>query len=636
MHAGVAPRPVPVDIEDDGVGGECRDARLVQRDGARPASAAATLRSSSSGVASVRKNPLSVTCGMKRPAAARSQRAPSAGERRPRPPRAPGRAEIDRVADVVHGGSLARRGDQPYPRGRIRGGAEAGSLHVAVRTALGPSAHAFSEHLTRKRTREALVFGGAMAVALVHALDDAFLHRGPASASGSTLLAAASRSSAGSAPSPCFPRSGPASVRRSPSCSARSASSTARCTSSTSAAGRARERPDRRARRRGRTRARRPRRRDPVAAPRRGAGTRARAHRVLAVPRRRCSRRSSSSCRWASAITETHKFREPIGAPPSAELPRGGVRRERRRRALRLVPADPQRRHGPGGPRRRRRPPRLGRARVDARPPRLRRAALRRPRARAQRGHAERLGLGLAEGRRGRARVPEGARPRSTRSASARSASRPARTCSSRSPGSGPTSRPSSPTATVAGSFEDAQRVYGVGPMTPFMRRVRDRADHVGDHARPAARGHGGPRDVAAAARRGRAAGEAAGDVYDRAAGDRPVDHWHLPTSATPRRSARRRPRTSSASRRSSTGPCAALSTPRDALGRSGGPASGTIARWPRSGQRTSGRARAPADRGAPVRPRQRLGRRHSRCRRRRTRTSSPTRGTSTPSGTSG
>ena len=45
--------------------------------------------------------------------------------------------------------------------------------------------------VTTARTREALVFGGAMAVAIVHALDDAFLHRGPGVALGQHLLSAA-------------------------------------------------------------------------------------------------------------------------------------------------------------------------------------------------------------------------------------------------------------------------------------------------------------------------------------------------------------------------------------------------------------------------------------------------------------
>ena len=54
--------------------------------------------------------------------------------------------------------------------------------------------------------------------------------------------------------------------------------------------------------------------------------------------------------------------------------------------------------------------------------------ALRRARARRERGHAEQLRLGLGQGRRGRARLPGAAPPTSTRSGSARSASRPAPT----------------------------------------------------------------------------------------------------------------------------------------------------------------------------------------------------------------
>jgi uncharacterized protein len=42
-----------------------------------------------------------------------------------------------------------------------------------------------------RRSREAVVFGGAIAVALVHALDDAFLHRGPGVGLGQHALAAA-------------------------------------------------------------------------------------------------------------------------------------------------------------------------------------------------------------------------------------------------------------------------------------------------------------------------------------------------------------------------------------------------------------------------------------------------------------
>jgi hypothetical protein len=44
---------------------------------------------------------------------------------------------------------------------------------------------------TARRSREALVFGGAVAVALVHALDDAFFHRQPGVGLGRHALAAA-------------------------------------------------------------------------------------------------------------------------------------------------------------------------------------------------------------------------------------------------------------------------------------------------------------------------------------------------------------------------------------------------------------------------------------------------------------
>jgi poly(3-hydroxybutyrate) depolymerase len=96
----------------------------------------------------------------------------------------------------------------------------------------------------------------------------------------------------------------------------------------------------------------------------------------------------------AVAITETHKFREPIGAPPDASYREvafdagDGVRlsgwyRPTRNGATIIVL------HGGGGDRTGCRRPRAA-----ARPPRLRRAALRRPRARAQRGRPERWGWG--------------------------------------------------------------------------------------------------------------------------------------------------------------------------------------------------------------------------------------------------
>ena len=77
----------------------------------------------------------------------------------------------------------------------------------------------------------------------------------------------------------------------------------------------------------------------------------------------------------ALGIIETHKWREPVGDPPSAAYREVTVRRLRRARARRLVPAVEQRRGRARRARRRQRPQGLGGARLDARPPRLRRAA---------------------------------------------------------------------------------------------------------------------------------------------------------------------------------------------------------------------------------------------------------------------
>ena len=79
------------------------------------------------------------------------------------------------------------------------------------------------------------IFSAAIAVALLHALDDAFLHRGPGVGLGQHVMAAVglarARRSARSTPSrTCGPRR----ARRWPSSSARSRSSTAPCMSSTS------------------------------------------------------------------------------------------------------------------------------------------------------------------------------------------------------------------------------------------------------------------------------------------------------------------------------------------------------------------------------------------------------------------
>ena len=193
------------------------------------------------------------------------------------------------------------------------------------------------------------------------------------------------RSSSGSARSAPSRACGPAARAASRSSSARSRSSTAPCTSSTSP-------PERRrsdltgvlALAAGR-RAGRPGRRDPVAPPRRGHG---RPPPALGLPRRRRPRRAPRSRFFTvvpigMAITETHKFREPIGAPPSADYREvafdatdgvhlSGWYRPTRNGATILVV------HGGGGDRTGAVAPRQA-----ARPPRLRRAAVRRPRPRA-------------------------------------------------------------------------------------------------------------------------------------------------------------------------------------------------------------------------------------------------------------
>ena len=82
-----------------------------------------------------------------------------------------------------------------------------------------------------------------------------------------------------------------------------------------------RERRHGRPRPRRRRRARRPGRRDPVAAPRRGRRPAAAGAGPTASPPSPpgCCSPSSRSCPIGTAITETHKFREHVGAPPSAD-----------------------------------------------------------------------------------------------------------------------------------------------------------------------------------------------------------------------------------------------------------------------------------------------------------------------------
>ena len=61
-----------------------------------------------------------------------------------------------------------------------------------------------------RRSREALVFGGAVAISLVHALDDAFLHREPGVGLGQHAFAAALALVLGLAAVAAFPSARPA------------------------------------------------------------------------------------------------------------------------------------------------------------------------------------------------------------------------------------------------------------------------------------------------------------------------------------------------------------------------------------------------------------------------------------------
>ena len=94
-------------------------------------------------------------------------------------------------------------------------------------------------------------------------------------------------------------------------------------------------------------------------------------------------------------LYETHKWRGDVGSAPSAAYRDVTFEASDGVKLSGWYRPSAQRRDGDRRPRRRQRPPRQRRAREPARPPRLRRAALRRPRARPQRGPPERLGLGL-------------------------------------------------------------------------------------------------------------------------------------------------------------------------------------------------------------------------------------------------
>ena len=238
-----------------------------------------------------------------------------------------------------------------------------------------------------RRSREALVFGGAVARRpRARARRRVPAPRARRRRSASTRSPRRSRWCSGSPPSPSSRPRARRCARRSRCSSGPRRRSTAACTSSTS-----------------RIRARRA--SDltgalaaaagfvliglAVAIPwlHRGAGP-ASPRRRWALPRRRRPGRLLAFfftvVPMSIGLNETHKFREPVGAPPSADyrevafeatdgVELAGWYRPTRNGATILVV------HGGGSDR-----ARLGRARPHARAPRLRRAALRRPRPRAR------------------------------------------------------------------------------------------------------------------------------------------------------------------------------------------------------------------------------------------------------------
>ena len=290
---------------------------------------------------------------------------------------------------------------------------------------------------------EARVFAGATALLLLHAMDDAFVHRGAGLGLGQHALAAVIAAAAGVGAVLAFERLRPG-LRAFLAFAFGGLGARQRRThlAARDVPRRRRRRRDGRARGRRGRRAARARRGDPVAAPRR---------RHLAQPPGRPRRRVPRLALRARAgrARDRRDAQVARAGRRAAErrLPGGALPRLRRARARRLVPAVGERRGGARRARRQLRPQGLRRARVDARPPRLRRAALRRPRARRERGHREQLRLGLGQGRRRRARFLH-ARDDVDPIGSRRSASRPAPTSCSRSPASAATTSPrSSPTA---------------------------------------------------------------------------------------------------------------------------------------------------------------------------------------------
>ena len=198
------------------------------------------------------------------------------------------------------------------------------------------------------RSREALVFSVATAVALIHALDDAFLHRGAGVGLGQHALGALISFLGAVGAIYLWPSCARGALRRSRSSSGRSRSSTACCTSSTSRPTARRRRHHRRGRGCGRRRARRTGDRDPVAAPRQG-------HRRSAPPldvsrprppgrpdrlllhgppdqHRRSPRRTSSASRSALRRAPT-TARSASRRPTASSSPAGTGRRRTARRS---------------------------------------------------------------------------------------------------------------------------------------------------------------------------------------------------------------------------------------------------------------------------------------------------------------
>jgi hypothetical protein len=194
-----------------------------------------------------------------------------------------------------------------------------------------------------------------------------------------------------------------------------------------------------------------------------------------------------------------------------------------------VVPADAKRRDDHRRARRQRRPYRRGRSRQTARPSGLRSPAPRRSLAREERRRSERIRLGLAEGRRRGDRDLEVTRRGRRGAIGALGLSTGADTLIQVA-GQGTDLKAVVADGTYAGSLEDGQRITGFSAITPFMAlefatvgatsgttpgpAIEDMVKRV---TSPLLLVAAGPDE------------KNAGELYDRAARDRPVDVWYLP-----------------------------------------------------------------------------------------------------------